>query len=88
MSDRVFRLSWKAGDWQQLYLDGDLLYAGHSIPEWVWVHLLKRIGVDVVTKGDLPDEDGLLCHFNNWKLVDYPGGDLTGLDVDSFRQGD
>lgn len=35
------------GDWEELYLDGDPIFIGHSIPVFAWVVLLKKLGVEV-----------------------------------------
>ena len=38
------------GDWELLYVDGKLRYANHSVPEWLWIELLKELGAEVTEK--------------------------------------
>lgn len=31
-------------DWKRLYLDGDLIAEGHSLSDWDWGKLIRRLG--------------------------------------------
>ena len=39
-----------AGDWKVLRVDNEVVYAGHSIPDWEYEELLKKLGATVETK--------------------------------------
>jgi hypothetical protein len=51
--------SWSAGDWYELSVEGrpDLEHAGHSIPDFVWLELLRNLGVSVVEEEVSSDDD-------------------------------
>lgn len=35
------------GDWTEIYLDGAEVYQGHSVPDDIWIGLLKKAGYKV-----------------------------------------
>lgn len=43
-----------AGDWRELSTDGlgGIEHAGHSVPEFVWLDLLRAAGVEVEVVDD------------------------------------
>lgn len=49
---------WEAGDWVELWLDGQLHFDGHSVPDFVWLEMLRRAGVRVLSCRVQTDEYG------------------------------
>jgi len=47
MFPEVVIVSSEEGDWQGLYIDGELKYEGHSIPIFI---LLKELGIEENTR--------------------------------------
>ena len=35
-----------ADDWQGIYINGELRFEGHSIPNWVWIEIVDELLVD------------------------------------------
>lgn len=46
----------KSGDWEILSVDGVVFYKGHSIPNHIWLDLLKNMGNEIQTE-EISDED-------------------------------
>lgn len=44
-----------SGDWVELWVDGKLIEADHSLRDETWVKLLRELGAEVVVETNLPD---------------------------------
>lgn len=38
----------KADDWKALYVNGECVYQGHSIPDFEWIMTFKNMGIEAV----------------------------------------
>lgn len=38
---------WSSGDWVEVIVDGETVYEGHSVPDFIWEGLLEDCGVVV-----------------------------------------
>ena len=47
------------GDWIALYADGECIYQGHSVPDFVWCKIIEAQGINVSAQE--VDED-----FDDW----------------------
>lgn len=46
---------WSSGDWSELCLGDTEIHQGHSIPDFVWLQLLRDLGFTVIE--ELVEED-------------------------------
>lgn len=53
---RVNVLCWDSGDWVAIEVDGRLYREGHSISDYDWMELLKRMGAHVTREEIQYDE--------------------------------
>lgn len=50
-------ISCESGDWEVLKVDDEIYYEGHSIPNEIWIRLLRgKLDVECV-ESDISDED-------------------------------
>lgn len=56
MSDTIKLVTNESGDWEVLFLNGEIYCEGHSIPTCTWLNLFRELGHEVSTK-DLTDEE-------------------------------
>lgn len=47
---------WETGDWFELYVNGEMIHAGHDLPRAVLFDLLKELGAEVFEES-VPCED-------------------------------
>lgn len=48
---------WDTGDWEQLVVDGNVYYEGHSIPNFIWTQLIEDLGFPVAREEVIYDEE-------------------------------
>lgn len=50
MIDRVGIIDCEGGDYSVLIVSDEVFYEGHSIPDFIWIDLLKTLNVQVFQK--------------------------------------
>lgn len=50
------------GDWKILVADGEVIYSGHSIPDWEYQELLQKLGATVEVRNSCLCE-GSCCEY-------------------------
>lgn len=56
MGNTICLVTNESGDWEVLFLNGEIYYEGHNIPTFIWLNLVRELGHEVSTK-DLTDEE-------------------------------
>ena len=56
ISDTIKLVTNESGDWEVLFLNGEIYHEGHNTPTCIWLNLVHELGHDVSTK-DLTDEE-------------------------------
>lgn len=56
----------EGGDWAVLKVDGKIYYEGHSIPDFIWLKIIHKLGIKISSKeiSDENMEERLLITYN------------------------
>lgn len=56
MKDTVKLIKNESGDWETLYLNGEVYVGGHYIPNHIWIDLIRDLGHEAIIE-DVEDEE-------------------------------
>lgn len=74
MKPKITRVTCPAGDWVGLYIDGELIEDGHSIPDWKLLEILQNFELLVYDKIEISNENmeiyGLPSHLDFLSLLE------------------
>lgn len=56
MKGTVWLLTNETGDWETLYLNGEVYAEGHYIPNHIWINLIHDLGHEAIIEDEEDEE--------------------------------